>query len=399
MPSGMGLPYLHGVVMQRREGDAMNGSQGVKRIQTVIIGGGQAGLSVGYYLAKRGLPFVILDANERVGDAWRNRWDSLRLFTPARYNGLAGMRFPAKGDTFPSKDAMADFLETYATRFDLPVMSGVRVDSLSKRSDRFIVSAGDHRFEADHVVIAMANYQTPRVPPFARDLDPSITQLHSSEYKNPAQLKDGGLLIVGAGNSASELGIELARTHKTWMAGKETGHVPFRIETPIARHVLIRIVRFVGQHVLSVGTPIGRKMRPKMLPKAGPLVRVKPKDLLAAGIERVGRVTGVRNGLPVLDDGRELDVTNVVWCTGYNPGFSWVDLPVFGEDGEPVHHSGIVDSEPGLYFVGLFFLHSMTSDTVTGVRRDAERIGKQIASRARRSLASHTERPRAASES
>ena len=375
----------------------MNGNNDTERIQTVIIGGGQAGLSVGYYLKRRGLPFVILDANARVGDAWRSRWDSLRLFTPARYNGLAGMRFPAKGDTFPSKDAMADFLEAYATRFDLRVMSGVRADSLSKHGDRFIVSSGDHRFEADHVVIAMSNYQTPRIPPFAGDLEPSITQLHSSEYKNPAQLKHGGLLIVGAGNSASELGIELARTHKTWMAGKETGHVPFRIETPIARHLLIRIVRFVGQHVLSVGTPIGRKIRPKMLPKAGPLVRVKPKDLLAAGIERVGRVTGVRDGLPVVEGGRALDVSNVVWCTGYHPGFSWVDLPVFGEDGEPMHHSGIVDSEPGLYFVGLFFLHSMTSDTVTGVRRDAHRIARAIISRAGQAVPSTNGKQRVSS--
>jgi len=375
----------------------MRGNHEVERIQTVIIGGGQAGLSVGYHLARRGLSFVILDANARIGDAWRSRWDSLRLFTPARYNGLAGMRFPAKGDTFPTKEAMADFLEAYAKRFDLRVMSGVRVDSLSKRGERFIVSAGDHLFEAENVVIAMSNYQTPRVPPFARDLDPSITQLHSSEYKNPGQLKDGGLLIVGAGNSASELGIELARTHKTWMAGKETGHVPFRIETPIARHVLIRIVRFVGTYILSVGSPIGRKIRPKMLPKAGPLVRVKPKDLLAAGIERVGRVTGVRDGLPVVDDARTLDVSNVVWCTGYHPGFSWIDLPVFGEDGEPMHHSGIVDSEPGLYFVGLFFLHSMTSDTVTGVRRDAERIARAIIARARRTAAPENGKQRVSS--
>ena len=375
-------------------GDAMNGKGDVEHIQTVIIGGGQAGLSVAYFLARRGLAFVILDANARVGDAWRNRWDSLRLFTPARYNGLAGMRFPAKGDEFITKDAMADFLEAYAKRFDLPVRSGVRVDALTRRGDRFFVSAGDYRFEAEHVVIAMSNYQTPRVPPFARELDPNIRQLHSSDYKNPKQLKDGGLLIVGAGNSASELGIELARTHKTWMAGKESGHVPFRIETPIARHVLIRIVRFVGQHVLSVGTPIGRKIRPKMLPKAGPLVRVKPKDLVAAGIERVGRVTGVRDGLPALDDGRKLDVSNVVWCTGYHPGFSWIDLPVFGEDGEPMHRSGIVDSEPGLYFLGLFFLHSMTSDTVTGVRRDAERIARAIISRAGRRAPSQNDKQR-----
>ena len=377
----------------------MRGNHEVERIQTVIIGGGQAGLSVGHYLAKRGLPFIILDANQRVGDAWRNRWDSLRLFTPARYDGIAGMKFPGRGDAFITKDAMADYLETYARYFALPIRSGVKVDALSKQDDRFLVSAGNSQFESEHVVVAVSNYQNPRVPPFARDLDPAIVQLHSSEYKNQSQLKDGSVLIVGAGNSGSEIAMELSRTHPTLMAGKESGHVPFRIETAVARFLLIRLVRFVGHHVLTVGTPIGRKLRPKMLPMAGPLIRVKPKDLIAAGVERVGRVTGVRDGLPLLDDGRVLDVANVVWSTGYHPGFSWIDLPVFGENGDPMHERGIVGSEPGLYFVGLKFLYSMTSDTVTGVRRDAERIGKHIASRARRSVPSHAERPRAVSES
>ena len=348
---------------------------------TVVIGGGQAGLTVGYYLRKRGIPFVILDAHPRVGDAWRRRWDSLRLFTPSRYAGLPGLSFPGRGDAFLTKDQVADYLQNYAERFRLPVKNGAKVDSLSKEGQRFVTTAGDLRFESENVVVAMANYQVPRVPEFAHDLDPSIVQWHSHDYRNPAQLKDGGVLVVGVGNSGADIGLEVAQTHPTWMSGKETGHIPFRIESFIARNFLVRLVRFVGHHVLTVSTPIGRKVRPKMLAKAAPLVRVKPQDLIDAGIERVPRVVGVRNGRPLLADDRTLDVNNVIWCTGYQPGFSWIQLPIFGEDGRPDHERGIVKRMPGMYFVGLHFLYAMSSATLIGVSRDAERVVKALASR------------------
>jgi len=348
---------------------------------TVVIGGGQAGLSVGYHLAKRGIPFVILDAHPRVGDAWRNRWDSLRLFTPSRYAGLPGFPFPGRGDAFLTKDQVADYLEAYAQRFHLPVKNGVKVDSLSKEGQRFVTTAGDLRFESANLVVAMANYQVPRVPEFARELDSAIVQLHSHNYRNPAQLKEGGVLVVGVGNSGADIGMEIAQTHPTWMSCKESGHIPFRIETFIARNFLVRLVRFVGHHVLTVSTPIGRKIRPKMLSKAAPLVRVKPQDLIDAGIERVPRVVGVRNGRPLLANDRSLDVNNVIWCTGYQPGFSWIKLPIFGEDGRPVHDRGIVDRMPGLYFVGLHFLYAMSSASLIGVARDAERVVKALAAR------------------
>ena len=351
-------------------------------IDTVVIGGGQAGLSVGYYLKQQGRTFVILDANERVGDAWRRRWDSLLLFTPARFNGLPGMPFPAARDRFITKDEMADFLETYAANFELPVRGSTYVDRLTRRGDGFIVSAGDQSFEAGNVVVAMSNNQVPWLPSFADRLDPGITQLHTSDYKNPSQLQPGRVLIVGAGNSGADIAMEVVQSHETLMAGKESGHIPFRIETFVARHVLVSIVRFVGHHVLSVRTPIGRKVRPKLLGAAAPLVRVKPKDLTNAGVERVARVTDVRGGLPVLDDGRVVEVENVIWCTGFRPGFSWIDLPILGDRQMPTHEGGVVRSTPGLYFVGLHFLYSMTSETVTGVQRDAKRIAKQIAARA-----------------
>jgi putative flavoprotein involved in K+ transport len=207
--------------------------------------------------------------------------------------------------------------------------------------------------------------------------------MHSSEYKNPSQLREGSVLVVGVGNSGADIGLEVAHSHRTSIAGTERGAVPFRIETPIARFVLLRMVRFVGHHVLTIRTPIGRKLRPKLMAGAMPLVRVKPKDLVDAGIERVPRVVGVQDGMPVLADGRALKVANVIWCTGYEPGFSWIDLPVLDERGRPEHEAGIVPNEPGLFFVGLHFLYSMTSEIVTGMPRDAKRIVDAVAARPR----------------
>jgi putative flavoprotein involved in K+ transport len=350
-----------------------------ERINTVVIGGGQAGLSVGYHLQRNGVQFVILDASARVGDAWRNRWDSLRLFTPAKFSGLDGMRFPAPRNSFPTKDAMSDYLENYARHFQLPVRSGARVDRLSRIGDRFLVVAGDQQFEADNVVVAMSGWQRPRVPAFARDLDPRIVQLHTFEYRNPSQLQPGGVVVVGAGNSGAEVALDVVRAHETWLAGPDTGHVPFRIEGLVARLLLVRLVlRVVFHRILTVKTPIGRKVRAKMLHSGEPLVRTKPRDLVAAGIKRVPRVVRIEGGLPVLEDGRVLDVSNVIWCTGFNSGFSWIDLPVFDANGDAKHDSGVVASEPGLYFVGLKFLYAASSAAIHGVGRDAARIAGRI---------------------
>ena len=360
----------------------MNDQRTTERIQTVVIGGGQAGLSVGYHLARRGLSFAILDAGERVGDAWRHRWDSLRLFTPARFDGLVGMPFPAKQHSFPTKDEMADSLAAYAQRFRLPVRTGVRVDGLSRNGSGFVITAGDRRFAAENVVVAMSNYQKPVVPPFAGELRPDIVQLHSLDYRSPAQLQDGDVLLVGAGNSGADIAMEVARTHRTWLSGRHPGHIPFRIEGLAARLLLVRLVlRVLFHRVLTVRTPLGRKARPHVLAKGGPLIRVKPQDLAAAGVRRVPRTAGVRDGLPLLDDGRVLDV---IWCTGFEPGFSWIDLPVLGSNG-PTHERGVVAKEPGLFFVGLEFLYSLSSIMIHGVGRDAERIARAVAARARES--------------
>ena len=363
-----------------------------ERVETVIIGAGQAGLSVGYHLARRGRQFVILDANERVGDSWRARWDSLRLFSPARFDGLDGMRFPASPHEFPRKNEMADYLESYADHFGLPVRTGMRVTGLTRIGDRYLVTAGDARFEADHVVVAMSSYQRPRVPEFAGELDPAITQLHSSDYRNLSQLQPGSVLVVGAGNSGSEIALEAARGgHQTWMSGRDVGHVPFRIGSLAARMFILRpLFRGVFHRVLTLDTPMGRRVRAKVVHHGAPLIRVKPNDLAAAGIARVGRTVGVRAGRPVLDDGRVLDVTNVVWCTGFQQDFSWIDLPITGDDGWPLERRGVVDTAPGLYFVGLAFQYAFSSMLVGGAGRDAEYVVKHLDARSTATTRSRT---------
>lgn len=356
-----------------------------ERFHTVVVGGGQSGLAIGYHLAHREIPFVILDASERVGDAWRNRWDSLRLFTPARYSGLPGMPFPGRRHSFPAKDDVADYLQAYVARFELPLRSGVRVDRLWKRGDRFILSSGDRRFEADNVVVAMASEQIPTVPEFARELDPGIVQLNAGNYRNSSQLQEGSLLVVGAGNSGAEIALDVVGRHRTWLSGRHPGHVPFHVDTIAGRIFIPLVIGFVFHRVLTVNTPIGRKLRPKILSRGKALVRIKPKDLTTHGIERVPKVVGVRDGLPLLEDARTLDVSNVIWCTGFHPDLSWIDLPIFGEDEnpkEPVHHRGVVTAESGLYFTGLFFLYAASSELLRGVGRDAAYVADAIRARA-----------------
>jgi putative flavoprotein involved in K+ transport len=351
----------------------------------IVIGGGQAGLSAGYHLARAGLKFVILDAHARVGDAWRRRWDSLRLFTPAKYDGLDGMRFPAPPNSFPTKNDMADYLETYARRFALPVRTNARVEHLRKRGDRYVVSVGDRELEAPQVIVAMAKYQRGHVPEFAARLSRDIVQLHSIDYRGPQQLKRGGVLLVGAGNSGADIALETARAgHRTWLAGRDVGQVPFRPEGFWGRNLFgPLLIGFLFKYVLTVHSPLGRKGRTERLAKGGPLIRVKRVDLDAAGIERVARVTDVESGLPRLADGRVLPAANVIWCSGFDAAFEWIDLPIFDEHGHVVHQSGVVEREPGLYFLGLPFLHSFSSSMVHGVGRDAARIVRAIRSRAR----------------
>lgn len=351
-----------------------------ERFDTVVVGGGQTGLTVGYHLARRDQSFVILDANKRIGDSWRQRWDSLRLFTPVRYNGLPDCPFPGDSWSFPTKDEMADYLQAYAARFGFPIRSGVHVDRLCAEGNRYVLLSGTARFEADNVVVAMGSYQRPVVPEFAAELDPGIVQMHSADYRNPAQLRDGGVLIVGAGNSGVDIALDIAGTHHVWVSGRHVGHLPVRIEQPAARLLVRLVLRLLFHRVLIVTNPVGRIAQRLARSRGGPLIRVKPRDLFTAGIERVPRVVGVVGGKPMLADQRVLPVSNLIWCTGFKPDFSWIDLPGFGSH-DPWQDRGVIADHPGLYFVGLLFLYALSSSMIHGLERDTEHIAELIAAR------------------
>jgi putative flavoprotein involved in K+ transport len=353
----------------------------IEQVETMIVGGGQAGLAVGYHLAQLDRQFLILDAHQRTGDSWRTRWDSLQLFTPAYLNALPGLKFPGPQSRCSTKDEMADYLEAYAARFDLPVRHGIRVDAITKNDDRLVIVANDLRFEADNVVLATGGYQVPYLPGFANDLDAGIMQLHSSEYRTPSQLHDGDVLVVGAANSGAEIALEAAATHRTWLSGRHPGSEPTRPGSRVDR-LFTPPFWFYISRVISVTNPIGRRLRPRLLKMTLPLARVKPKDLDNAGVVRLPRTVAARDGKPVVEDGRIVDVANVVWATGYRPAFDWVHLDVFDQDGQPVHDRGIT-AEPGLYFIGLFFLSSAASSLVGGVGRDAAHIARHIAAHTR----------------
>ncbi|MGB8621636.1 MAG: NAD(P)-binding domain-containing protein [Paracoccaceae bacterium] len=347
----------------------------VEHHDVIVIGAGQAGLSVSYHLKHNGIDHVILDGASRIGDVWRNRWDSLRLFTPAKFDGLDGLRFPGDKDSFPTKDQMADYLESYAGRFDLPVRLNARVKRLHKPDGRFRVETTGGAYEADRVVVAAASYQKPRVPDFARDLGANVVQMHSHEYRSPAQLPDGPVLLVGAGNSGAEIAMDLVGTHKVYLSGRDVGHVPFNIAGFLGRKLLVRLViRGLFHRILTMRTPMGRKFRNRMHGHGMPLIRTRPGQLRRAGIHRIGKIIGIEDGKAVSKDGAEVSCAAVIWCTGFHSGFDWIDLPVLDEQGTPRHRFGKATDIDDLYFAGLHFQYAVSSTMIAGVGRDARRV-------------------------
>ena len=351
-------------------------SDRIERVDTVVVGAGQAGLAMGHHLAARDLDFVILENDARVGDGWRHRWDSLRLFTPAAYSGLPGMPFPAPPAHLPYKDEVADYLEAYADRFDLPVRLGTRVESLGWDGERFVIRAGDGSVEADSVVVATGPFQRPKLPALATRLAPGIHQLHSRDYHGPFDIPDGSVLVVGAGNSGAQIALELARSRKVWLAGHESGRIPRRL---LGRDIYDWIWPLMKR--LSIDTRLGRRLRERTR-RGDPLVGISAREIADAGIARVGRLTDERGGLPVCD-GEVIHPQAIVWCTGYAPDYRWIEMPVLDERGYPRHERGVVVDAPGLFFVGLRFQYRMTSALIGGVGDDAAFIAEQIARRTR----------------
>lgn len=360
-----------------------------QHIETLIIGAGQAGLSTGYHLKQRGRPFLIVDRAERVGDNWRQQWDTLRLYTPAKYDGLPGLPFPADPWHFPGKEEVASYLEQYAVHWDLPVRMSTGIDRLEAApGGGYVATVGGDTISCDNVVIATGTFgRTPYVPSFAADLHPGITQLHSSQYRRPSQIPLGRVLVVGASHSGMDIAYELASTHSTLLCGRECGQIPVRLESRRA-HAFLPLMVFVFKHVLTRRTPMGRKEMNEVRFHGGPSLRVKRVDLDARDVERdEARVVGVKNGLPLLDGGRVIDVTSVVWCTGFQQIFDWIKLPIFGDDGWPIEYRGVVDASPGVFFCGLSFQYAFSSMIFPGVGRDAEFIARQIDARTRTSAA------------
>jgi putative flavoprotein involved in K+ transport len=354
-----------------------------QHVETLIVGAGQAGLTTGYHLTRRGRPFLIVDGNQRIGDNWRQQWDTLRLYTPAKYDGLPGLPFPAARWHFPGKEEVGDYLERYALQFDLPVRSNTRVDRLEARPDGgYVAFLGDEAITCENVVVATGSFgRTPNVPEFAAELDPSIRQLHSSQYRRPAQLQPGPVLVVGASHSGQDIAYELAETRQTVLCGPRRGNIPMRPESRRA-HVLMPVMIFVFRHVLTRRTPMGRKEMEEVRFHGGPDFRVKPADLARRGVERhEARMTGVADGRPVLGDGTILDVGNVVWCTGFRQVFDWIRLPILDEHGWPTEYRGVVDAAPGLFFCGLSFQYAFSSMVFPGIGRDADYVARRIVAR------------------
>lgn len=343
---------------------------------TAVIGGGQAGLAAGYYLSQRGENYIILDENSRTGTTWRSRWDSLRLFTPSQNNYLPGMKFPKPDFYFPTKDETADFLETYARHFNLPVRYGIKVDGLYRNEGGYRLSAGEASYHARNVIVATGAFRTPFTPTVSQELPAGIFQMHSVNYRRPQDIPAQNVVVVGAGNSGAEIALELAKAgKKVWLAGRDVGRVP---ADKLGKLFGGKPYWWFLRRVMTINTPLGRRMKANVLTHGNPLVRTQREEVAGVGVEFTRRLTTTQEGRPQTEDGRTLPVEGVVWATGFKPDYHWINLPVFDASGRPRHERGVVPEAPGLYFVGLHFQTGLTSALLGGVGEDARYIVRQI---------------------
>jgi putative flavoprotein involved in K+ transport len=346
---------------------------GTTSFDVVVIGGSQAGLAVGYHLAQRGVSLVILDAGSETGLVWRSRWDSLTLFTPAQYSGLPGMAFPSPKDTYPSKDDVATYLQSYVSAFDLPARHNAKVTSLTQRDGAYVVATADAEFTASQVVVATGPFQVPFVPPIADEVDEAVFQIHSADYRNPAQLPEGGrVLVVGGGNSGFQIAEELAATRKVDLAvGKRFPSLPQRL----LGTDLFWWLSGIGFMKVSTDSRLGRK-----LAKRDVLIGSSPRRLRHSGVTLRKRLASAAGRRAVFDDGSDQDIDAIVWATGYRSDFSWIDVPGVGDERGGIIHRRGVTGAPGLFFIGLTWQHTRGSALIGFVGDDAAFIARRVSS-------------------
>lgn len=340
------------------------------RHEVIVVGGGQAGLAMGYFLREQGRDFTILEAADEPAVAWRGRWDSLRLFTPARYSALPGLAFPGGGDRYPTRDEVAAYLAQYARELELPVRHGQRVHSLRPEDGIYALETDQHIYEAKQVVVATGPFQVPRVPPIADQLAPSVVQLHSSEYRRPSDLPDGAVLVVGGGNSGFQIAEELASSHEIHLAiGSRQTPLPQRL---FGRDLFWYLER-TGLIRKNLDSRIGQRMSGR-----DTLIGSTPRSIRHRGVEIHPRAVSAEGSTVAFSDGGRVKVAAVIWATGFRSDYSWIDVPVFDEGGQPVHRRGVTES-PGLYFLGLTWQYTRGSALLGWVKEDAEYLAKRIA--------------------
>ena len=336
----------------------------------IVVGGGQAGLAMGYYLARQGHDFVILEAAEEPAAAWRERWDSLRLFTPVRYSGLPGLSLPGDPDGYPGRDDVVDYLADYERRFDLPVEYGSRVRALGRGEGGYLVALDDRSYTATQVVIATGPFQLPFVPPIADGLSPTVLQRHSTQYRAPADIPAGPVLIVGGGNTGFQIAQELSGSHEVHLSiGSRQTPLPQRI---LGRDLFWYLEK-TGLIRKSTDTRMGRRLQGR-----DTLIGSSPRALHERhGVRLQRRAVGASGRSVRFSDGSELDVDAVIWATGFRHDHSWIDAPIFDDEGRVVHRRGVTDS-PGLYFLGLSWQYTRGSALIGWVGDDAAYIADQI---------------------
>jgi putative flavoprotein involved in K+ transport len=339
------------------------------RHEVIVVGGGQAGLAMGHFLAQRGRDFVILEAADEPAAAWRKRWDSLRLFTPARYSGLPGRAFPGDPDRYPTRDEVAAYLAAYARELDLPIRFGSRVEALRQVDRGYELEAAGRSYETEQVVVATGPFQVPRVPRIADSLGEDVVQLHSSEYRRPSDIPEGTALVVGGGNSGFQIAEELASSHEVHLAiGSRQGPLPQRL---LGRD-LFWYLETTGLIRKSLDTRIGQRLSGR-----DTLIGSSPRGIRRRGVEIRPRAVQAQSSTVTFTDGSKLDVSAVIWATGYRSDYSWIDAPIFDERDLPVHRRGVTDS-PGLYFLGLTWQYTRGSALLGWVKDDAEYLARRI---------------------